>query len=113
MPTNETERSDEAVPGHVASTDRLGRIRLPRTADVWKPPEPSSLRRKIARNLAPNPGGLVYYPDLPPFETAIWCLWRDGRYGNCVYIGGWTYRADSGEFVNDMPVCWCLRPNVI
>lgn len=79
---------------------------LPKCLDVWKEPAPRSQRRRIARALAPYPDALKYYPELPRPGQRVWALWRCGRYGTAEYLGGWTYKADGGGFLNEMPVCW-------
>lgn len=85
---------------------------LPRCNDVWSPPGPHSARRRIARRLAPVPNDLRYYPELPRIGAAVWALWRSGRYGVAEYLGGWTYKAQGGVFLNEMPVCWHdMNPN--
>lgn len=101
----------DATPAGAASvlTEMLGSVALPPTRNVWKPA--STRRRAIARRVAPKPKALVYYPDLPNIGQHIWALWKNGLYGLATYVGGWTYKADCGKYINEMPVCWHSMPN--
>jgi hypothetical protein len=80
---------------------------LPKRKDVWATPAKKSPTRILITKLAPNPGALKWYRDLPPIGGRIWAVWRNGKYGFAEYIGGWSYKADK-EYLCEMPVAWHL-----
>jgi hypothetical protein len=86
----------------------LKQLKWPETFDVFSKPGPDSPALALILEHAPKPKELKWHPALPEIDSAVWAIWRNGKYGYARFQGAWTYQAANGEFVNEMPVAWHL-----
>jgi hypothetical protein len=91
-----------------AEINGLTLLNLPKRRRTDIPPHRGSPTFKLVRALAPIPEELKWYPHLPPIDSMVWAVWRNGKMGYAEYRGGWSYKA-AHEYINDMPIAWHME----